>query len=264
MSGAEPARAIVAVRPDLASARRIASQVVELPWTSRSELVSVQGARVGSGRTDGEFWQAGAWFVKSRRGRRFHEVAPAIAAAEQLFELKQRLGPLVPANSVFVVVRAGGEAQVWTVSPVLVTIRERLDATAAQGRWREFAHAIAAFAVVLGETLTASLEKGLGLDANPANFAIQGARLRYLDDDVTSTRDALGIEDAFVARFAEYAPPPGVWETYVRRTADEVRARTTESDRHRLGLRRRFAAAGSLRRGTPAHVEHLLALVEAT
>jgi hypothetical protein len=255
----------VALRPDSPETRAIVDRVLGLRWTSRADLVGVQGARAGSGRSDGEFWQAADWFLKSRSTRRFDDAAAAAAAADRLFDVKRRLGVLAPARSVVAVVAAPGRGwQVWTIAPQLVTLRERLDAAARDARWNEFGYAIAAFAAGLGETIVTSLHAGLGLDANPANFATQGARLRYLDDDVTATRDALGIEDAFAARFAEYpAAPAEVWDGYVRRMAAELLARSSPSVRARLGLARRFVAAATLWRGAAPHVERLLALLEA-
>jgi hypothetical protein len=254
-----------AVRPDAGEARAIVERALGLRWRSRADLVGVQGARIGSGRTDGEFWEAEDWFLKSRATRRFGNGALAVAAADRLHELKERLGALTPARSVIAVIEAPVRGwQVWTIAPRLVTLRERLDDAARAARWEGFGQAIAAFASGLGETVMASLEAGLGLDANPSNFATQGARLRYLDDDVSATREALGVEDAFVARFGEYPDAPaGVWEVYVRRMADELRARSSPAIRARLDLARRFTAAATLRRGAGRHVEVLLALVEA-
>ncbi len=256
---------VVACRPDTPAARAVLDELVAVAWTPRADLVGVQGPRAGSGRTDGEFWQHGAWFAKSRAGRRHVDAGAAIAATERLYALKVRLGELTPARTLVVALAAPDEgAQVWTIAPRLQTLRERLDAAAEDARWPEFGLALTAFASGLGETLELSLGAGLGLDANPANFATQGARLRYLDDDVTATRDALGVEDAFVARFVEYpAAPPAVLDAYTRRMVDELRARTSAEIRARLDLDRRFTAAATLRRGTAPHVERLLAWLAA-
>jgi hypothetical protein len=60
---------------------------------------------------------------------------------------------------------------------------------------------------------------------------VQGGRVRYIDDDVAGSRDAIGIEDAFVGRLGEYAGvPAGVWDGHVVRFVRELAlrfARTT-------------------------------------
>lgn len=255
---------VVEVRPATTEARAVVERALGLTWASRAELVGVQGARIGSGRTDGEFWQAGGWFLKSRAARRWPAPAAALAALTELDQRRGALGALIPVRSALaVIVAPDGVHQLWTLAPLLITLRERLDAAAAGERWPEFGHALVGFAMALGEALTASLELGLGLDVNPANFAIQGARLRYLDDDVLVTREALGIEDAFLARFAEYPrAPAAVWEAYERRTGDEIVARVPSPVRARLALSARLRAAAVLRRGVGDSVARLVARIE--
>lgn len=252
------------VHPDTVEARALLAHLLAQPWTSRADLVGVQGARAGSGRADGEFWEVEAWFLKTRAPRRFDDAAAAATALVHLAGLKARLGALAPARTVLaVLVRAPRRHELWTIAPRLVTLRERLDGAAGAGRWPEFDQVLAVFASALGAALALSLDDGLGLDANPANFAIQGARLRYLDDDVVATGDALGVEDAFVARFAEYpAAPPAVWAAYVRRVADELLIRLPAATWRRLGLADRLRAAATLRRGAAPHVAALVARVE--
>ena len=255
---------VIALRPDVPAARAIFDQVVAAAWTSRDDLVGVQGARVGSGRTDGEFWSAGEWFVKTRGTRRFAHAAEAIAAADRMLALKRQLGELTLVKTVFAVVATGDAPRVWTIAPTVITLRERLDEAAAGANWREFGRALTAFANALGEALSCSIDHGLGLDANPANFAIQGARLRYLDDDVAATTTALGLEDAFVARFAEYpTAPPEIWDLFVQRAADEIGARAPRALRAQLGLAGRLTAAATLRRAAPPHAARLCGLLEA-
>ncbi len=255
---------VVDTRPETAEVRALIDAALTRSWRSRAELVGVQGARIGSGRTDGEFWDCEGWFLKSRATRRWVEVGPGREALATLHDRRRRLGPLVPARSALALIAApDGGCQLWTLAPLLVTLRERLDVAAAAGAWTPFGYALIAFATGLGEAVTASVETGLGLDVNPANFAPQGARLRYLDDDVLATREALGLEDAFVGRFAEYpAAPPAVWEGYVRRTGDELVARAPAVLRTRLAARLRAAAI--LRRQAAAHADRLAARLEGT
>lgn len=239
---------VLAVRPDDAAGRAIA-EVLTQPMTPRPDLVGVQGPRPGSGRTDGQFWEGDRWFVKSRGARIFGDAAAATAELERMAGLKVRLGVLAPQPSVVVLTVAPVGHQVWTIAPRLVTLRERLDAAARIGRWGEFDRALTAFVTALGEAVTCSREEGLGLDANPSNFAIQGGRLRYIDDDVTATRDGLGVEDGFVARLTEYqAAPRWVWDGFARRVGDELLARVPPTARRSLAAR--LTAAAVLRPGS--------------
>ena len=258
------ALAIEAIRPDDDRARRTAADVLGGPLTSRVDLVGVNGPRAGSGRADGEFWQVGGWFLKSRGACVYADRATALAALDRRFAHKHALGALAPTRSILVVTTSpAGAHQLWTLAPLLVTLRERLDAAATAGRWDEFARVLTGFALALGLALSASLDDGLCLDASPANFAPQGGRIRYIDDDVIDRRDALGVEDAFVARFTEYPSAPAAqWQRYTARFAREGEARTTAADRARLRLAERLRAAAVLRRGSGPHVEALLARLE--
>jgi hypothetical protein len=98
----------------------------------------------------------------------------------------------------------------------------------------------------------------------PANFAVQGGRVRYIDDDVARSRDAIGLEDAFTGRFAEYAGVPAeVWDGYAVRFARELALRVSPDDRIRLRLAMRLRAAARLRPASAPHVERVLRALEA-
>jgi hypothetical protein len=257
---------VAAVRPDRVEARTTAERVLTGPLVSREDLVGVHGPRPGSGRADGEFWQADGWFLKSRSIRVYDHLARATTALDNLFAVKCALGELAPRRSIFVVVASqAGAFQLWTIAPRLVTLRERLDAASATASWNEFARALSGFGLALGESLSSSIEGGLCLDPNPANFAVQGGRVRYIDDDVAHSHDALGIEDAFVARFAEYAgAPAAVWVGYEQRFTRELACRVSQRERARLRLAERLRAAATLRRSTEPYVGRVLTALEAT
>jgi hypothetical protein len=219
---------------------------------SRSELVGVNGGRVGSGRTDGEFWEYGGWFLKSRSSRRFQDRGEATVAFERLRDLKRRLDDLVPAHSVLALLRTDdGQYQIWTIAPRIETVREWLDRSAATEDRVELTRGLCAFARCLGVGVAVALDAGLSLDLNPGNFAIQGARVRYIDDDIAVRDDAVGVEDAFLARFAEYPDTSDdTWGAYVERFAVEVAAAGPVARVVSLGIPERVAVAAQLWRGT--------------
>jgi hypothetical protein len=250
---------VLAVRPD--RDRETAIRVLSGTLVERADLVGVQGPRPGSGRNDGEFWETGPWFVKSRTSRVFRDASLAQDALERLYATKVKLDVLTPLGSIMLVTEIPDRPsyKLWTIAPRLVTLRERLDAASQKARWSDFQRMLVAFARSLGESIRSSIDAGLALDANPANFAIQGGRLRYLDDDVTPNHEVLGIEDAFVARFAEYdQAPSSVWECYAARFADEVRARLSSATLVKLRFASRLAAAATLRRRALPYVEQVL------
>jgi hypothetical protein len=92
---------------------------------------------------------------------------------------------------------------------------------------------------------------------------VQGGRVRYIDDDVARSRDAIGIEDAFAGRFGEYAGvAPEVWDGYVLRFARELALRVSPDERVRLRLAVRLRAAARLRPASAVHVERVLGALE--
>lgn len=256
---------IVAVRPDRAEEHATAERVLVGPLRRRVDLVGVQPSRPGSGRTDGEFLQDERWFLKSR-ATRIHRTRPgALAALDRLYADKRALGELAPSRTILIVTADGAERfQLWTLAPRLVTLREELDTASAAGAWDSFARSLAAYNAGLSAALTSSLEGGLCLDASPSNFATQWGRLRYIDDDVTARRDALGIEDAFVGRFGEYPAPDPVWDGYIRQFARDIAARVPRAQRSELRLEERLRSAAVLRRGAVPFVARLLAALEAS
>jgi hypothetical protein len=254
---------IAAVRPDRAEEHATAERVLAGPLRRRVDLVGVQ-SRPGSGRTDGEFLQDERWFLKSRATRVHRSRAGAMAALDRLYADKRALGELAPSRTILFVTADGGERyQLWTLAPRLVTLREELDTASAAGAWDSFTRSIAGYNAGLSAALASSIEGGLCIDASPSNFARQWGRLRYIDDDVTPRRDALGIEDAFVGRFGEYPAPDSVWDEYIRQFARDIAARVPRAQRIELRLEERLRSAAVLRRGAVPYVARLLETLEA-
>ena len=243
---------VVLLSPDHEKAQAVAAELLAARLEPRRDLVGVQGPRIGSGRSDGEFWRYEGWFLKSRGGLVFRDSVQAEAAFHRLRDMKLKLGALVPAHALLALLAdRDGQFQVWTVAPFLLTLREQLDAAAAARDETAMARALAAYARGLGLTLELAVEQGLSLDPNPSNFASQGGQLRYIDDDVALHRGAIGLEDAFLARFTEYpATPEAVWTAYVNRFAGEVLVSGGGARWEEMGLSQRFLAAARLRQGT--------------
>ncbi len=147
------------------------------------------------------------------------------------------------AERMITLAKAGGLAN---FRRILRTVQDRAVARSAPSVFRR---ELLAFARCLGIAAESACERSLTLDPNPGNFAVQGGRLRYIDDDVTVGRDALGIEDAFLARIAEYpGVPDEIWSQYVERFACEIDALEDPAFTARLAQRVLFAAR--LRQGT--------------
>jgi len=255
--------AVVEVDPADEPSRRVVDGLIGARLTVRSDLVGVQGPRAGSGRADGEFWQHDGWFLKCRRSREHDDEPAALAALAELAALKRALGTLTPVRSILAVLReADHRLRLWTIAPTLVTLRERLDGAAAIGAWAALRRSLLAFAHALGVTVRRSVEDGLLLDPNPANFAVQGGRLRYLDDDVGRSHGALGVEDAFVARLTEYPGAPlEILAAYGDRFCDELAL--TPAAIGELALPARLASAAVLRPGSAPWVDRVRARLEA-
>jgi hypothetical protein len=253
---------VVAVRPDRDEERATAERVLAGPLVGRDDLAAMRGRRRAG---TGELWQADGWFLKSRALRKYEQLDQATSALDGLFAVKRALGELSPARSILAVAAtATGTYQLWTMAPQLVTLRERLDATSAAGRWDDFAGALAGYDLALGESLSSSIDAGICLDPSPTNFATQGGRVRYIAEDVAANRDALGLEEAFLARFAEYPDaPPTVWDAYVWRFVRELTLRLSPRDRSRLQLADRLRAAALRRCAGRPYVDRVLVALEA-
>jgi len=253
---------IMAVRPDREQERATAERVLAGPLVGRDDLAARRGRRPGG---TGELWQGDGWFLKSRALRKYEQLEQATSALDGLFAVKRALGELSPARSILAVAATtSGAYQLWTIAPQLVSLRERLDGTSAASRWDDFAGALAGYDLALGESLSSSIDAGICLDPSPTSFATQGGRVRYIADDVAANRNAAGLEEAFVARFAEYPEAPAaVWDAYVWRFVRELTLRLSPRDRSRLQLADRLRAAALRRCAGRPYVDRVLAALEA-
>jgi len=247
---------LVRAWPDTATYRESAARFLAGEGSARDDLVGVRGALAGSGRHDGEFWECAGWFLKTRAPLSFSELHMATTAFERLQRIKEALGALRPVHTVLLITSSAAGHQVWTLAPRLETLREAMQRAHQSQDGVALGRAFAAYAHALGLSLEAAVDHGLSLDPSPANFASQGGRLRYIDDDVAARSDAVGLEDAFIARFGEYpGAPESVWNIFVTRFVDEMVVGEGRSRWARLGLEARLRAAAQLRRGTERWVE---------
>jgi hypothetical protein len=261
-AGRPGAGRIIAVSPDRAEERATAERVLAGPLRLRIELNGPQ-ARRASGRIGGELWQDECWYLRSPAARVFRDPRSVRAALDRLAADKRALGELTPARTILIVTAEGTERfRLWTLAPRLTTLRDALDAASIVGAWEIFARALAAWSDALGTALASSLETGHSLDVDPACFATQWGRLRYVDDAVTARRDAPGIEDAFAGRFGEYPAPAAVWEEYTGRVAREL-ARLSRARRSALQLDERLRAAAIDRPAAAPYLARLRAALAA-
>jgi hypothetical protein len=251
--------------PDTRAMHELVLALLRAHLLPRTDLVGVQGKGNGSGRHDGEFWQDARCFLKTRQDRKFTDEGQAIRAFARLCAMKLKLDSLTPAKSLMVVLQSpAGTFEVWTVAPLLFTLREELNAAHAQGNEAALCRGLVAYAHCLGRALESAEQLSLSIDAHPANFARQGGRPRYIDDDAAERRDAVGIEDAFLARISDYPDvSEETWVTYALRFCAEAKLQLPEGSLTREALPERLRHAARLKPSTSAWAEHIARLLEA-
>jgi signal recognition particle receptor subunit beta len=223
--------------------RQVLQALVSLPPERRDDLVGRHGTSDGSGASDVIILQQGDWCLKTSRRRCFATVDDGRVALAQLARRKVGLGAWVHPDTVLCVAAADdGVCWLWTVTPWLTTLRAWMRSAARASNDDELAKALEVFADVVMASVKLAAQAGTVLDVHPANFAVAGDRIVYLDDDIVAGSSLPTVGHAIVRRIDEYAEHPAAVERYVSRLAAGLSELSPEIGR-RLDLRNRIEAA---------------------
>jgi hypothetical protein len=182
----------------------------------RPEFVQRQGKVDGSGKADTVLYSAGDYCLKTSTRRRFDKEAVALSQLDGLVRRKNSLGALLPNPTVLMLQPDdSGHLWLWTISAWTPSLRAEM----AQA---EASHANALLSDCLVRYAQASfaalalLDQGVCLDVNPSNFAREGNRIVYIDDDIESLRAMPLLGYAWLKRVDEYAQMPDCTDRYIR------------------------------------------------
>lgn len=206
------------------------------PPKKRRDLVARQGMDDGSGGSDLELFQAGAWCLKTSRRRRFDDPDRARAELLRLARAKVQLGPLLPPDTVLSLASAPRQGTwLWTVTPWMQTSRAALS-RAAEASEDALGEELVAFAEAALAALELTVRRGAVLDVHPSNFARHRGALVYIDDDIEPGRRAPGMGHALLQRAQEYADHPRAVERYLAHLEVELPRRFARVELEDVGL----------------------------
>lgn len=169
------------------------------PLCIRSDLRGTSNARGGSGGLFGHFVEAGDWFIKANAGKRYDTLAEATAQEQGAEHLRQELEIYHPDRVWFV--SCGLDEHLWTCSltPKLLVLRQLFESSGGDSAdaWRHYERA-------LELAFRLALERSVFLDCNPNNFAVDGDRLYYIDDDLVFEPGGVSFVTQALLRLREY------------------------------------------------------------
>ncbi|WP_394841964.1 GTPase domain-containing protein [Pendulispora brunnea] len=203
----------------------------------RHDLAGQHGLADGSGASDTIILQAGSYCLKTSQRRHFSTFEAARDALVRTARLKRMLGELLPGDTVLCLASDGDNGTwLWTISPWLSTLRSRMlqaddDEDAAIDALRHFA------AAAVDAMLLAS-RQSLILDLHPSNFALDGKRVVYVDDDVGIGANHPALGYALIQRIEECAHAPRRVEAYLDALERGITSRLHREDIEKLGLPR--------------------------
>jgi hypothetical protein len=124
----------------------------------------------------------------------------------------------------------------WTVTPWLVTLREQMAHADAASDERALGRALGEFAKTAVASLALAVRSGVAMDVHPSNFARDGGRTVYLDDDIRKGNALPAIGYNLLQRVEEYEHRPLAIEIYLGAIEEAIPAGLSRDEAERLGL----------------------------
>ena len=170
----------------------------------RTDLVGGSNRTGGSAGALGRFAEIGGWFFKTSAHRCFEQQSRALRDELAREELRQGLGIYSPARIWFA--SLGTDARVWccSLTPTLPVLRDVWNATSPEADLTCWQLYLAAFEVSFECAATGAIL----LDCNPNNFALDGEKLRYIDDDLGVDGGRAPFGHQALLRLREYESSP--------------------------------------------------------
>ncbi len=218
---------MVAIEPPGALVEGLLRRLARGSFAERSDLTGGSNLAGGSASAFGRFVELESEFLKASTRRRYAELGEALAAELAAEGRRRRLGIYHPERVWFL--SRGTDGWLWagSLTPRLPMLREDFNRPGGpQGRtWSLYLEA-------LELSLSLAEREGVFLDWNPSNFALEGGRLFYVDDDLLGGRaPALAVQA--LLRLREYAESDlagrlafveGLAATLQRRSREQLRA----------------------------------------
>jgi signal recognition particle receptor subunit beta len=175
------------------------------PLRKRTDLVGRPSASNGSGTSDAFIYQAGKWCLKTSLRRRYLDSVEAKSALLALVRSKLWLQAFLASETVLSLsADRKGVHWLWTVTPWLVTLREQMAHADAASDERALGRALGEFAKTAVASLALAVRSGVAMDVHPSNFARDGGRTVYLDDDIRKGNALPAIGYNLLQRVEEY------------------------------------------------------------
>ncbi len=206
-------------------------------FTPRHDLVGQHGGVDGSGASDMLIYEAGPWFLKTSLRRRFADVDTARTALLQTARKKVSLGEmLLPHTVLSLRPDARGGIWLWTVAPLVSTLRHDMLAADNAGDARALGEALSQFANAAVDAMVMAQRDNIVLDVHPGNFAHADDRIAYIDDDIDSGSALPLIGALLLARVQEYEHHPAAVERYVSELEYQIFQRLSPDEMRGLDL----------------------------
>lgn len=156
---------------------------------------------------------ADGWCLKTSTSRRFDDDDAARMALIELARTKTTLGALPIEGTVLAI---GGDAAtgywVWTFAPWRTSLRGAMTGAIAAGDPEALGAVLVQLVGAVTEAFERALRAGQGLDLHPSNFAMDGERLVYLDDEPPPAPPVPNAAHAILQRAGELPAYPAVVE----------------------------------------------------
>lgn len=217
--------------------RVLLQDLIERPLKARRDLVGQHGAVDGSGTSDLIVYEAGPWFLKTSLRRRFEDIDSARTALLQMARKKVMLGELLLPHTVLSLrPDSDGAVWLWTVTPLVSTLRHDMAAADGAGDASALGGALQRFAGAAVHAMVMAARNGVVLDVHPGNFASADQRIAYIDDDIESGSALPLIGALLLQRVQEYEHHPKAIERYLAALEQHIAVQLSAQDVETLDL----------------------------
>lgn len=210
----------------------------QLPLSQARQRTELEGPGMVDRSERVFIYEAGTWCLKTSPRRCYPTLEQARDALVLLARNKMALRSMLVENTVLTLrSEATGSQWLWTISPWLTTLGRTMLLAKRDRDTGALEQALMDYARAVLEALKLAVRQHVQLDVHPSNFAKEGSKVVYIDDDIFSGERPPRVGHALLGSLEDFCEFPDALDAYASRLLSGLKEELRAPELALLGLR---------------------------